>query len=52
MGQGSDRVGLVPESTPEQDRPELAAAREWARQVFDAGFGWITGPAGLRRAGL
>ncbi len=43
-GQGSDNVALFPERTPEQDAAELASARDWARRVFDAGFGWITGP--------
>src|ERR1700722_2547489 len=43
-GQGSDSVGLFPERTPEQDAADLAAARAWAQTVFDAGFGWITGP--------
>jgi acyl-CoA dehydrogenase len=51
-GQGSDRVALIPESTPEQDRIELAAAREWANLVFDAGFGWLTGPPAYGGRGL
>jgi alkylation response protein AidB-like acyl-CoA dehydrogenase len=51
-GHGSDRVGIVPESTPEQDRLELAAAREWSRQVFDAGFGWLAGPPAYGGRGL
>ncbi len=44
-GEGSDRVGLLEEKTPEQERAELAAAKAWRAKVFDAGFGWITGPA-------
>jgi alkylation response protein AidB-like acyl-CoA dehydrogenase len=43
-GKGSDNVGLFPERTAEQDAADLAAARAWARRVFDAGLGWITGP--------
>jgi alkylation response protein AidB-like acyl-CoA dehydrogenase len=43
-GQGSDAVGLFPERTPEQEAADVDAARTWARTVFDAGFGWITGP--------
>lgn len=43
-GVGSDRVSLFPEKTPEEDRKELAEAQAWAAKVFDAGFGWITGP--------
>ena len=51
-GQGSDRVGLFPERTPEQEAADLAAARAWAQTVFDAGFGWITGPPAYGGRGL
>ncbi len=44
-GEGSDRVGLFEEKTREQEQAELAAAQAWRRQVFDGGFGWLTGPA-------
>ena len=44
-GEGSDRVGLFEEKTAAQELAELAAAQAWRRQVFDAGFGWLTGPA-------
>ena len=55
VGQGSDSVGLFPERTPEQEAADLEAAQAWAQAVFDAGFGWITGPPeyggrGLRRS--
>ena len=43
-GQGSDRVGMLDEKTPEQEHQEVEAAKEWKQQEFDAGFGWITGP--------
>jgi acyl-CoA dehydrogenase len=43
-GEGSDRVGVLDEKTPEQEAAELAAAKEWKATEFDAGFGWITGP--------
>jgi acyl-CoA dehydrogenase len=43
-GEGSDRVGLFPEKTPEQEQAEVAEAKAWRTQAFDAGFGWITGP--------
>ena len=43
-GAGSDKVALLPERTPEEDRADLASARTWAQKVFDAGFGWVTGP--------
>ncbi len=51
-GEGSDHVGLFPERTPAEDAADLAAARTWARRVFDAGFGWITGPTGYGGRGL
>jgi len=43
-GQGSDDVSLFPEKTPQQEEADLDVSRTWAKQVFDAGFGWITGP--------
>ncbi|HET9441853.1 MAG TPA: acyl-CoA dehydrogenase family protein [Acidimicrobiales bacterium] len=43
-GEGSDRVGLFPDKTLEEDLAEVAAAKAWRRELFDAGFGWITGP--------
>ncbi len=43
-GEGSDRVSLFAEKTPEQERAEVGEAKAWRTQVFDAGFGWITGP--------
>jgi acyl-CoA dehydrogenase len=51
-GQGSDNVSLFPERTPEQDAADLDAARTWARTVFDAGFGWISGPPEYGGRGL
>ncbi|MBW3668710.1 MAG: acyl-CoA dehydrogenase family protein [Actinobacteria bacterium] len=44
-GQGSDQVGIFPEKTREQEEAEVAEAKAWRQRVFDAGFGWITGPA-------
>jgi len=51
-GEGSDRVGLFEEKTREQELAELATAQAWRRQVFDAGFGWISGPAVYGGRGL
>jgi acyl-CoA dehydrogenase len=51
-GQGSDRVSLIRESTPEEDLLELAEARAWSQKVFDAGFGWLTGPPAYGGRGL
>jgi alkylation response protein AidB-like acyl-CoA dehydrogenase len=43
-GEGSDRVGLLEEKTPEEAAAELTAAKTWKADEFDAGFGWIAGP--------
>jgi len=44
-GEGSDRVGLFVERTPEEERAAVSESKAWRGKVFDAGFGWITGPA-------
>jgi alkylation response protein AidB-like acyl-CoA dehydrogenase len=51
-GEGSDRVGMLDEKTPEQEALELAEAKAWKQQEFDAGFGWITGPTEYGGAAL
>jgi acyl-CoA dehydrogenase len=51
-GQGSDDVSLFPERSPAQQEADLAASRAWAQKVFDAGFGWITGPTRYGGRGL
>ena len=51
-GEGSDEVAMLPERTPEQDAALVAAAKEWRATVFDAGFGWITGPEAYGGRGL
>ena len=43
-GEGDDEVSILPERTPDEDAREVGAAMAWAQKVFDAGFGWITGP--------
>jgi alkylation response protein AidB-like acyl-CoA dehydrogenase len=47
-GAGDDRVTLFPGATAS----EVEQARAWRRTVFDAGFGWITGPVELGGRGL
>jgi alkylation response protein AidB-like acyl-CoA dehydrogenase len=47
-GTGDDRVTLFRGATDD----EVEAARTWRRTVFDAGFGWITGPVELGGGGL
>jgi alkylation response protein AidB-like acyl-CoA dehydrogenase len=43
-GKGSDNVSLFAEKTREQELAEVEDAKKWRQTVFDAGFGWITGP--------
>ncbi len=52
FGEGSDEVSVLAERTPEQDAREVAEAKRWAAKVFDAGFGWITGPVEYGGRGL
>lgn len=42
---GSDVVTVIPERPAELEKVELAAALAWRRECYDAGFGWIDGPA-------
>lgn len=51
-GQGSDRVSILDEKTPEQEQAEVVAAKSWKAKEFDAGFGWITGPEEYGGRGL
>ena len=44
-GEGSDKVGLLAEKTFEEEMEEVREGKAWKAQVFDAGFGWITGPS-------
>jgi acyl-CoA dehydrogenase len=44
-GEGSDRVGLFEEKTRQQELVEVNESKAWRQKVFDAGFGWITGPS-------
>ena len=47
-----ERAALFPDLTPEEERAELAAARAWRQERFDAGFGWLSGPVEYGGAGL
>src|SRR5581483_10335947 len=51
-GEGSDSVAIFHETTAEEEAAEVAAARAWQRQRFEAGFGWITGPPEYGGRGL
>ncbi|GAC1316447.1 MAG: acyl-CoA dehydrogenase family protein [Acidimicrobiales bacterium] len=51
-GEGSDKVGLLSEKTPEEEAQEVAEAKAWRQKAFDAGFAWITGPTEYGGRGL
>jgi alkylation response protein AidB-like acyl-CoA dehydrogenase len=44
-GEGTDKVALFAEKTREEELAEVEESKKWRQQVFDAGFGWITGPS-------
>jgi alkylation response protein AidB-like acyl-CoA dehydrogenase len=44
-GEGSDKVAMFEEKDRDVERRDVARACEWRATKFDAGFGWITGPA-------
>ena len=44
-GEGSDKVALFDEKTRQRELQDLAKGQEWRATKFDAGFGWISGPA-------
>ncbi len=44
-GVGEERLALFHETSGQQEMAEVEAARTWQRKRWDAGFGWITGPA-------
>lgn len=51
-GQGSDRVAVFRDSTPEEEAAQVEAARAWQRVKFDAGYGAIAWPVEYGGAGL
>jgi acyl-CoA dehydrogenase len=44
-GRGEDRITYFGDDPPEVDARKVAAARDWQRRRYEAGLGWITGPA-------
>ena len=44
-GQGSDKVSMFEEKDRDTELADVRKAQEWRAKKFDAGFGWITGPA-------
>jgi alkylation response protein AidB-like acyl-CoA dehydrogenase len=51
-GEGSDEVRVFQEPDPETEADALPAIREWRRRLWDAGYGWISGPVAYGGAGL
>ncbi|MGH8991223.1 MAG: acyl-CoA dehydrogenase family protein, partial [Acidimicrobiia bacterium] len=51
-GEGSDQVSLFPEVSPEEEAQLVKAGKEWKAKVYDAGFGWISGPPEYGGRGL
>jgi alkylation response protein AidB-like acyl-CoA dehydrogenase len=51
-GEGSDKVAMFEEKDRDTERADVAKACAWRQKKFDAGFGWITGPAQYGGAGL
>lgn len=43
-GEGDDSVAMFEEIDPDEERRQLAAAKQWRATRFDAGLGYITGP--------
>ncbi|MFI5953216.1 acyl-CoA dehydrogenase family protein [Cryptosporangium sp. NPDC051539] len=51
-GSGSDRVTYFSDDVPDVAAEKVQAGRAWQRRRWEAGFGWITGPAEYGGAGL
>ncbi len=51
-GEGSDKVAVFEEKTAEAEARDVANAKAWRAAMFDAGFGWITGPTQYGGSGL
>ena len=51
-GEGTDRVALFRDSTADDERAHVEAARAWQRTKFDAGYGAISWPVQYGGAGF
>jgi alkylation response protein AidB-like acyl-CoA dehydrogenase len=51
-GEGSDHVALFAEHTPEEEAAHVRRAKDWRAKIYDAGFGWISGPEQYGGRGL
>ena len=44
-GEGADQIAYFSTDPPDVDRANAQRARQWQRRRFEAGLGWVTGPA-------
>jgi acyl-CoA dehydrogenase len=44
-GEGDDGISLFEEVDPETERRQLGEAKAWRAKRYDAGLGWVSGPA-------
>jgi alkylation response protein AidB-like acyl-CoA dehydrogenase len=51
-GEGSDKVAVFEEKSPEAERRDVDASKAFRQAMFDAGFGWISGPTQYGGRGL
>ena len=51
-GVGEDRITFFTDDPPDVETAKVNAARDWQRRRYEAGFGWITGPAEFGGRGL
>ncbi len=51
-GEGSDKVAVFEEKSVDQERRDVEAGKTFRQNMFDAGFGWITGPTQYGGRGL
>lgn len=51
-GEGSDDVALFPTRTVAEEAADVAAAKRWRAEVFDHGYGWLSGPEAYGGRGL
>ena len=51
-GEGADKVAMFEEKDRESEKLDVAEACAWRRKKFDAGFGYIFGPAQYGGRGL
>lgn len=49
---GSEELSVLSDGSAEEEARDIARARAWRRELFDAGYGWIDGPTAYGGAGL